>query len=151
MGGAALRAVLPLCLLLAACGPGDMAEQDRIEPFEEHGALVPPEGTIPRDAQDRAVELAVRPAADPAFLARGADRFAIFCAPCHGSRADGRGHVPSIPDPPDLLASHRDAAALVRVITEGQGAMPAYANRLRPRDRWAVAAHIERLRAAQRP
>ncbi|MEW5729840.1 MAG: cytochrome c, partial [Pseudomonadota bacterium] len=117
MGGAAVRAVALACLALAACGPSDMAEQERIEPFEVHGALVPPEGTMPRDALGRAVELAVQPAADAELLARGADRYAIFCAPCHGIRADGHGRIPSVPSPPDLLASPRDAASMVRVIT----------------------------------
>lgn len=147
-----MRVVAVLALLaLAACGPADMAEQDRIEPFERHGALVPPEGTVSRGALGRAVELAIRPAADAALLARGADRFAIFCVPCHGLRGGGDGRVPSIPTPPDLRTSRRDAAAIVRVITEGFGAMPAFANRLPPRDRWAVAAHIERLRGEAPP
>lgn len=144
-----MRAMAVLAVLaLAACGPADMADQDRIEPFERHGALVPPEGTVSRGALGRAVELAIQPVTDAALLARGADRFAIFCAPCHGvlGDGDGDGRVPSIPTPPDLRVSRRDAAAMVRVITEGFGAMPAYANRLPPRDRWAVAAHIERLR-----
>ena len=83
-------------------------------------------------------------------LARGQERYEIFCAPCHDRLGTGqgmivrRGFTParSFHDP-----RLRDASAghFFEVITQGFGQMPSYANQLSEQDRWAVIAYIRAL------
>lgn len=138
-----------LIAALALAGCDDMAQQARIDPFEKGGSLVPPVGTVARDDLAHALAVAVKPAHTPALLERGRDRFAIFCAPCHGKAGDGEGRTPNIPQPPSLIAGSAaglSAEQIVRVIGQGKGAMPSMAAQVPPRDRWAIASHVEGLR-----
>jgi mono/diheme cytochrome c family protein len=93
----------------------------------------------------------------PELLARGADRYNIYCRPCHDPRGDGkgvlaeRGGVPttSLHDPKVLSAVD---GHLFTVITNGQGLMPSYRWQIPPADRWAIIARVremERERQAQ--
>jgi mono/diheme cytochrome c family protein len=83
-------------------------------------------------------------------LARGADRYRIYCQPCHDPRGDGkgvlaqRGGVPttSIHDPKVLNALD---GHVYNVITNGQGLMPAYRWPIAPADRWAIVAHVRQM------
>jgi mono/diheme cytochrome c family protein len=87
-----------------------------------------------------------------AVMARGRERYDIFCAPCHGRTGWGDGLVvrrgyrrpPAFHD--DRL---REMAVghFFSVITNGFGAMPDYAQQIPPEDRWAIVAY---LRALQR-
>lgn len=143
----------------AAPTPGlhRMVEQPRVDTYEasaffDDGMAMrrPPEGTVPWGADRDAGP----PALDRAVLARGQDRFSIFCAPCHG--LDGRARTPVAEDmtlrPPPALIERRlvavSDAALYRVITDGYGLMPSYADRLAPSDRWAVVAYVRALQLA---
>ena len=86
----------------------------------------------------------------PELLARGADRYHIYCQPCHDPRGDGkgvlaqRGGVPttSMHDPKVLNAVD---GHIYNVITNGQGLMPAYRWPIPPPDRWAIVAHVRQL------
>lgn len=83
-------------------------------------------------------------------LVRGQERFDIYCAPCHGRTGDGRGMVPQrgFPQPPSYhIQRLRDAPVghFFDVITHGYGVMYPYAERVEPRDRWAIAAYIRAL------
>ena len=88
--------------------------------------------------------------ATPEVLARGAERYHIYCQPCHDPRGDGkgvlaqRGGVPttSIHDPKVLNATD---GHLYNVITNGQGLMPAYRWPIQPADRWAIVAHVRQM------
>jgi mono/diheme cytochrome c family protein len=88
------------------------------------------------------------------LLARGRDRFDIFCAPCHSIAGDGDGFIArrGFPHPPsyhvDRLRNAGDAH-LYAVITDGYGAMYPYARRLVPADRLAVVAYIRALQLSQ--
>lgn len=88
------------------------------------------------------------------LLARGRERFDIFCAPCHSIAGDGDGFIArrGFPHPPsyhsDRLRSASDAH-LYAVISEGYGAMYPYARRLVPSDRMAVVAYIRALQFSQ--
>jgi len=92
-------------------------------------------------------------AVTPAVLARGKERFNIYCAVCHGAAAFGGSVIAENmgpPRPPSLRAGAPAAlrpGALFRVITGGIGRMPAYAPQLTVEDRWAVIAYLERLRS----
>jgi mono/diheme cytochrome c family protein len=88
------------------------------------------------------------------WLHRGQDRFEIYCAPCHGPTGDGDGMVVrrGFPAPPSYHIDRLRAADdrhFFDVITHGYGIMYPYADRLPPRERWAVIAYIRSLQLSQ--
>jgi mono/diheme cytochrome c family protein len=89
-----------------------------------------------------------------ALLARGRERYDIFCAPCHSPAGDGDGMVArrGFPAPPsyhiERLRRVPDSH-LYEVITQGYGVMYPYADRLSPEDRWAIAAYVRALQLSQ--
>lgn len=94
------------------------------------------------------------PPVTPALLERGRDRFTIYCAPCHG--ADGAGHGIIVhrgfPPPPDFTEARLRSAPdahFYDVISRGYGVMYAYADRVPPADRWAIAGYIRVLQRAR--
>jgi mono/diheme cytochrome c family protein len=87
-------------------------------------------------------------------MARGRERFDIFCSPCHGRTGQGDGMVVrrGYRRPPTYHQDRlRDAPVghFVDVMTNGFGAMPDYAAQVAPEDRWAIAAYIRALQFAQ--
>lgn len=91
---------------------------------------------------------------DHATLARGRERFDIYCSPCHSIAGDGDGMVVrrGFPGPPsyhtDRLRNAPDAH-FYSVITNGYGMMYSYADRVAPADRWAIVAYIRALQLSQ--
>jgi mono/diheme cytochrome c family protein len=91
---------------------------------------------------------------DRQTLDRGRERFDIFCSPCHSIAGDGDGMVPrrGFPHPPSYHTPRlRNApdAHFYNVITQGYGMMYSYADRVAPRDRWAIVAYIRALQLSQ--
>jgi cytochrome c553 len=88
-------------------------------------------------------------------LARGRERFDIYCAVCHGRDGYGKGIVVrrGFPAPPsyhdDRLRNAPDGH-FYDVMTRGYGAMLPFADRLTPADRWAVVAYVRALQRSQR-
>ena len=88
-------------------------------------------------------------------LARGRERFNIFCAPCHSRAGDGNGFVPSrgfARKPPSFHIVRLQKAPLgyfYDVITEGFGIMPDYASQIPPQDRWDIVAYVRALQLSQ--
>jgi mono/diheme cytochrome c family protein len=90
---------------------------------------------------------------DESVMARGQERFNIYCSPCHGRTGLGDGMVvrrgyrrpPSFAD--DRLRQ-APVGHFFDVITNGFGAMPDYAAQVRPADRWAIAAYVRALQTA---
>jgi mono/diheme cytochrome c family protein len=89
-----------------------------------------------------------------ADLERGQQRFNIYCSPCHSRVGDGNGMI--------VRRGYRQAASyhtekLIKapvghffdVITNGFGAMPSYASRVPPDDRWRIAAYIRVLQLSE--
>lgn len=112
-----------------------------------------PEGTIARDAPASAVALARPPAVTAALLARGQERYTIFCTPCHGGSGAGDGIVVQrgFPRPPSYAEPRLVAAPpahIVDVISHGYGVMYDFADRVPPADRWAIAAYVKALQRA---
>jgi len=105
----------------------------------------------PGGAQQATITL---PPASAALLARGRDRFDIFCSPCHSIAGDGDGMIArrGFPHPPsyhtDRLRNAPDAH-FYSVITNGYGMMYSYADRVAPSDRWAIVAYIRALQLSQ--
>jgi len=87
--------------------------------------------------------------ATPEVLARGAERFRIYCAPCHDARGDGKGILAQQGLPTASLHIDRLRAAgdgyVFEVMTNGRGLMPAYRWPIPPADRWAIIAHVREL------
>lgn len=91
---------------------------------------------------------------DAALLARGRERFDIYCSPCHGydGRGDGMIARRGFPPPPSYHTPRlRQAPSLhfYAVITHGYGAMYSYAARVPPADRWAIVAYIRALQLSE--
>jgi len=87
-------------------------------------------------------------------LERGQERFNIYCSPCHGFDGNGGGMIVQrgFAHPPSY---HQDRLRnvpighFVDVITNGYGQMYSYAYRVKPEDRWAIAAYIRALQLSQ--
>lgn len=89
-----------------------------------------------------------------ATLARGRERYQIFCEPCHSPVGDGDGLIArrGFPHPPSYhIERLRNApdAHFYGVITHGYGLMYPYAERIDPPDRWAIVAYIRALQRSQ--
>jgi len=89
-----------------------------------------------------------------ADIERGQTRFNIYCTPCHSRVGDGNGMI--------VLRGFRQAASFYTdklerapvghyfdVISNGFGAMPSYASRILPDDRWRVIAYIRALQLSE--
>ncbi len=126
------------------------------------GALLPPEGSIPRghpplayrvgkEEAERAGRELKNPfnAAAPA-LERGAAVFSNYCVVCHGGTGLGDGPVTKsgFPAPPSLLGDSARRMAdgrIFHIITFGQGNMPGHAAQIPREDRWKAALHVRTL------
>src|SRR5206468_6132876 len=91
---------------------------------------------------------------DEKVMARGQQRFNIYCSPCHGRTGQGDGMVVQrgYRRPPTYHQDRlRDAAVghFFDVMTNGFGAMPDYAAQVSPPDRWAIAAYIRALQLSE--
>lgn len=88
-------------------------------------------------------------------LRRGQQQYLINCAPCHAPDGSGNGMIVQrgFPPPPSY---HIDRlredppGRLFTVITNGYGNMYSYAERVKPRDRWAIVAYIGALQRSRR-
>jgi mono/diheme cytochrome c family protein len=88
-------------------------------------------------------------------MARGQERFNVFCAPCHGRTGEGNGMIVQrgFRQPPSY---HEDrlveapAGHFFDVMTNGFGAMQDYSAQVPVTDRWAIAAYIRALQFSRR-
>ncbi|MBZ5719741.1 MAG: cytochrome c [Acidobacteriia bacterium] len=166
----ALLGLLPLAL--AGCRQ-DMHDQPRFKPLAQsdfyadlRSARTPVEGTVARGQLHEdtyfysgkigssAGDFMPFPVTED-VLARGRERFNIYCAPCHSRVGDGNGFIPSrgFPRKPPSYHSERLRRAplgyFFDVITNGFGIMPDYASQIPPRDRWCIIAYIRALQLSQ--
>ena len=153
-------ALLLLPLALSACRL-EMAQQRRLDTYEPStiwpdgtAARPLPAGVVARGDLARDAEAANPPEATPALLARGQERYAIYCAPCHDPAGDGDGMIPrrGFPHPPSYHTARLRAAPapyIFDVITRGYGVMYGYAARVAPADRWAIIAYIRALQLSR--
>ena len=88
-------------------------------------------------------------------LARGRERFNVYCSPCHSRVGDGNGFVPSrgfARRPPSYHIERLRKAPIgyfFDVMTNGFGIMQDYSAQVSPRDRWCIAAYIRALQLSQ--
>jgi len=91
---------------------------------------------------------------DAATMARGRERFEIYCAPCHGRTGQGNGMIVlrGYRRPPSFHEERLRTAPVGHffdVITNGFGAMPDYAAQVRVEDRWAIIAYLRALQLSE--
>lgn len=90
----------------------------------------------------------------PALLQRGAQRFTINCAVCHGPLAAGDGIVKQyglttvVTLQDDRLRNMADGE-IFNTITHGKNTMMAYGPRLTVSDRWAIICYLRTLQRSQ--
>ena len=161
-----------LCLLAAAGCRQDMHNQPKYRPlrasafFADNSSARPlVDGTVARGTlqEDQVFFTGMqnnKPVAEMPFpvdaqvLARGQERYNIFCAPCHDAAGTGRGMVVQrgYRQPPSLHEErlrNAEAGHFFDVMTNGFGAMPDYRQQMPARDRWTVVAYIRALQLSQ--
>jgi mono/diheme cytochrome c family protein len=89
-----------------------------------------------------------------ADVARGQERFNIYCSPCHGRLGNGHGMIVArgLRQPPSYLDDRLVNAPVGHffdVMTNGYGAMYSYASRVTVDDRWRITAYIRALQLSQ--
>src|SRR5688572_25599241 len=87
-------------------------------------------------------------------MARGQERFDVFCAPCHGRTGDGTGMIVQrgFRQPPSYYEErllNAPVGYLYDVMTSGFGAMQDYSAQVPVADRWAIAAYIRALQLSR--
>jgi mono/diheme cytochrome c family protein len=99
-------------------------------------------------------------------LARGQERYTIYCAVCHDPLGTGKGKVVErgYVKPPNYNTDASRGFArygrqiplrevpvgyVFEVITRGYGAMPRYGEQISPQDRWRVVAYVRALQLSQ--
>ena len=88
-------------------------------------------------------------------MARGRERFDVFCSPCHGRTGEGAGMIVlrGFRRPPSYYEErlvNAPVGYLFDVMTNGFGAMQDYAAQVPVADRWAIAAYIRALQVSRR-
>jgi mono/diheme cytochrome c family protein len=101
------------------------------------------------------------------LLQRGQERYAIYCAPCHGLSGYGDGMVAR--RAVEMQANNSDAASgwnppknyhtdemrarpvgyLYNIVANGIRTMPAYSGQIPVADRWAIVAYLKALQRSQ--
>ncbi len=170
--------IVLLAAAVIALGSGcrirqNMYDQPKFEPYEKtdffgdsRSARPSVEGTVPQgflheDEHLYSGKVNGEFATEPPFpvttevLARGQQRFNIYCTPCHGEAGHGDGmivqrgykqpssyHIDRLRDMPD--------GYYFDVISNGFGVMPSYSYQVRDaEDRWAIVAYIRALQLSQ--
>lgn len=98
-----------------------------------------------------------------ALLARGRERYDIYCAPCHGFDGRGAGTVPAklaesgkIWAPTNLVDAGKGIVQqpngqLFNTISNGRDMMLGYASQITVEDRWAIVLYVRALQRSQHP
>lgn len=87
-------------------------------------------------------------------LARGQERYNVYCTPCHSRVGNGAGMIVErgYSKAGNFHTTRLMSAPLghfFNVMTNGYGSMPDYSAQLTPADRWAVVAYIKALQLSQ--
>jgi Cytochrome C oxidase, cbb3-type, subunit III len=167
-----LRASILLPLLALGGCRLDMQDQPKFKPLAENAfyadlrsARDPIAGTVARgqlheDSYFYTGKIGNNPGDYMPFpvstevMARGQERFNIYCSPCHSRVGDGNGMIVQrgYRRPPSYHIDRLRKAPLgyfFDVMTNGFGAMPDYASQISPRDRWTIVAYIRALQLSQ--
>jgi mono/diheme cytochrome c family protein len=159
-------------MLFAVCGCNDMDQQPKFKPLDPspffsdgRSARPPVADTVARGdlwlddhlyigkVNGKDVEVFPYPVTAE-VLARGRERYDIFCSACHGRVGDGQGMIVKrgFPAPPSYHIDRLRQAPVGHyfdVITNGFGRMFPQAERVPVKDRWAIIAYIRALQLSQ--
>ena len=124
------------------------SERPLIENTVAHGSIANDEFVVPKDSN--AFPLPI----DAKLLARGEDRYKIYCTPCHGLQGDGNGMIVmrGMKRPPSYQIDRLRQSPngyFYDVITNGFGAMYGYSAQIQPKDRWAIIAYVRALQLSR--
>ena len=145
----------------------DMGNQPKNKPLspsdffaDGRSERMPVENTVSRDALDNDDLMVANDSnsfpvpVNEALLARGEERYKIFCSPCHGLQGDGNGMVAmrGMKHPPsyhlDRLRQSPNGY-FYDVITNGFGQMYSYSAQIPPRDHWAIVSYVRALQLSR--
>jgi len=172
MRGGVLIATLALGSALGVGCRQDMHDQPKIEPLEAsaffpdgRGSRPLVEGTVARSEplgeppyltgkQGGQLVQQAPVAVSGAVLARGRERYNVFCSPCHDRVGTGNGMIvqrgyrqpPSFHD--SRLRGEPDGY-FFDIMTNGFGVMPNYAQQIPVADRWAITLYLRALQLSQ--
>jgi len=90
------------------------------------------------------------------LLAKGKERYGIYCTPCHGATGNGKGiislfHTKSLIPRNLHQVKNLKVGQLYEAILKGKGTMVSYSSRLNVKERWAVVAYIRALQLSRIP
>ncbi|RPI29259.1 MAG: DUF3341 domain-containing protein [Acidobacteria bacterium] len=124
--------------------------------------LAAPEGTIARGflpypypgrPEEAGANLVNTLPVTAATLGRGRDRYTVFCQPCHGRLADGRGTLTAaFPKAPTLHSKkvrEWGDGRIYATLTEGQNLMPSWESQVSRDDRWLIIHYLRVLQRSQ--
>lgn len=88
------------------------------------------------------------------MMKRGQERFAIYCAPCHGDTGDGNGitreyGMMTVPTFHSERIREMPEGEVFDVITHGKGLMGSYAGQIPVEDRWNIISYLRALQRSQ--
>ena len=91
---------------------------------------------------------------DEKLLARGEERFNIYCAPCHDKSGSGRGLVVQhgYPLPTNLASEHTRGlkdGEIFEIASNGVRNMPGYRTQIPAADRWAIVTWVRVIQRSQ--
>lgn len=159
------------CVALAGCRQ-DMHDAPRYDPLEQSqffpdGAasrvLVPntvARGQLREDEHLYTGKVNGQPATEfpmpvtAEVMARGQERFNVYCSPCHGQSGEGNGMIVQrgFRQPPSYHEErlrNEPVGYFFDVMTNGFGAMQDYSAQVTVTDRWAIAAYIRALQLSR--
>jgi mono/diheme cytochrome c family protein len=166
-----LSHALTLLLFMSACRQ-DMHDQPKYRPFRESRFFADDRASRPLVADTVARghldddALLYKGKSGDAFserfpfpatadvLARGQERYNIYCSPCHDRIGTGGGMIVlrGYRRPPSFHIDRlrqQPPGYFFDVITRGFGVMPSYAEQIPVRDRWAIIAYVRALQLSQ--
>ena len=130
-------------------------------------------GASPKPGEDNVADYATEFPSDieinEAFLARGKQRFEIYCSACHGYAGQGDGLVnkramglgaagkatwttaKSLHDPVVKDPKQNPVGRLFNTISYGRGTMGPYKDQITAEDRWAIVAYVKALQETGLP
>ena len=172
MRGGVLIATLALGTALGVGCRQDMHDQPKIEPLEAsaffpdgRGSRPLVEGTVARSEplgeppyltgkQGGQLVQQAPVAVSGAVLARGRERYNVFCSPCHDRVGTGNGMIVQrgYRQPPSFHDSRlrvEPDGYFFDIMTNGFGVMPNYAQQIPVADRWAITLSLRALQLSQ--
>ena len=124
------------------------SERPIIENTVARGSIADDDLFVPKDSNAFPLPLTTQ------LLARGQERYKIFCTPCHGLQGDGNGMVSmrGMKHPPTYHQPRLRQVPngyIYDVITNGFGGMLGYSAQIPPADRWAIIAYVRALQLSR--